>query len=50
MNLGGSLTRQSEADHPIGEGSPHISNLGRMVEVGVVGNLTHSKYRITSGS
>lgn len=32
MNLGGSLTRQSEADHPIGEGSPHISNLGRMVE------------------
>ena len=34
MNLGGSLTRQSEADHPVGEGSPHISNLGRMVEVG----------------
>lgn len=32
MNLGGSLTRQAEADHPIGEGSPHISNLGRMVE------------------
>lgn len=33
MNLGGSLTRQAEADHPIGDGSPHISNLGRMVEV-----------------
>ncbi len=36
MNLGGSLTRQSEADHPVGEGSPHISNLGRMVEVGCI--------------
>ncbi len=33
MNLGGSLTRQAEADHPVGDGSPHISNLGRMVEV-----------------
>ena len=35
MNLGGSLTRQAEADHSIGDGSPHISNLGRMVEVSI---------------
>ncbi|UYV66378.1 CAPZB, partial [Cordylochernes scorpioides] len=32
MNLGGSLTRQVESDHPVGESSPHIANIGRMVE------------------
>ncbi|GLH11923.1 F-actin-capping protein subunit beta [Gryllus bimaculatus] len=32
MNLGGSLTRQVEQDAPVGEASPHIANIGRMVE------------------
>jgi len=32
MNLGGSLTRQIEADYPVGDGSPHIVNIDRMVE------------------
>ncbi|XP_015122852.1 F-actin-capping protein subunit beta isoform X2 [Diachasma alloeum] len=32
MNLGGSLTRQVEQDWPITETSPHIANIGRMVE------------------
>ncbi|ESN95613.1 hypothetical protein HELRODRAFT_86506 [Helobdella robusta] len=32
MNLGGSLTRQAESDFNVGEASPHIANIGRMVE------------------
>ncbi|XP_037043505.1 F-actin-capping protein subunit beta [Bradysia coprophila] len=32
MNLGGSLTRQVEQDASISESSPHIANIGRMVE------------------
>lgn len=32
MNLGGSLTRQTESDAPVSESSPHIANIGRMVE------------------
>jgi len=32
MNLGGSLTRQIEQDAPVSEASPHIANIGRMVE------------------
>ncbi|XP_031369217.1 F-actin-capping protein subunit beta isoform X1 [Apis florea] len=32
MNLGGSLTRQVEQDAQISENSPHIANIGRMVE------------------
>ena len=32
MNLGGSLTRQVEQDSPVSEASPHIANIGRMVE------------------
>uniref|UniRef100_A0A336M726 F-actin-capping protein subunit beta n=1 Tax=Culicoides sonorensis TaxID=179676 RepID=A0A336M726_CULSO len=32
MNLGGSLTRQVEQDAPVAETSPHIANIGRMVE------------------
>ena len=36
MNLGGSLTRQNEMDSPVNDASPHIANIGRMVEVGRV--------------
>uniref|UniRef100_A0A3P8T7R6 F-actin-capping protein subunit beta n=1 Tax=Amphiprion percula TaxID=161767 RepID=A0A3P8T7R6_AMPPE len=32
MNLGGSLTRQMEKDETVGESSPHIANIGRLVE------------------
>lgn len=32
MNLGGSLTRQLEQDAPVSESSPHIANIGRIVE------------------
>nr|CAG4645646.1 EOG090X098Y [Lynceus sp. MCZ IZ 141354] len=32
MNLGGSLTRQIEQDVPVTESSPHIANMGRLVE------------------
>jgi len=32
MNLGGSLTRQMEQDCTLSETSPHIANIGRMVE------------------
>lgn len=32
MNLGGSLTRQVEQDAPVTDSSPHIANIGRMVE------------------
>lgn len=32
MNLGGSLTRQKEEDSNLSEASPHIANIGRMVE------------------
>ena len=33
MNLGGSLTRQTEQDSAVNDASPHIANIGRMVEV-----------------
>lgn len=33
VNLGGSLTRQAESDHTVSDSSPHIANIGRMVEV-----------------
>jgi len=33
MNLGGNLMRQLERDCPVTEGSPHIVNIGKMVEV-----------------
>ena len=36
INLGGSLTRQAESDHAVSDASPHIANIGRMVEVGHV--------------
>jgi len=32
MNLGGSLTRQIEQDASVSEASPHIANIGKMVE------------------
>lgn len=32
MNLGGSLTRQIEGDNAVSDASPHIANIGRMVE------------------
>jgi len=32
MNLGGSLTRQIEQDASVSEASPHIANIGRLVE------------------
>ena len=32
MNLGGSLTRQVEQDASVSEASPHIANIGRLVE------------------
>lgn len=32
MNLGGSLTRQIEHDSNVNDASPHIANIGRMVE------------------
>lgn len=33
MNLGGSLTRQVEQDATVSDASPHIVNIGKMVEV-----------------
>jgi len=32
MNLGGSLTRQTEMDNSVSESNPHIINIGRMIE------------------
>nr|P86209.1 RecName: Full=F-actin-capping protein subunit beta; AltName: Full=CapZ beta [Mesocricetus auratus] len=32
MNLGGSLTRQMEKDETVSDCSPHIANIGRLVE------------------
>jgi len=32
MNLGGSLTRQLEADHPLNDTNTHLSNMGKMIE------------------
>nr|CAD7258900.1 unnamed protein product [Timema shepardi]CAD7571743.1 unnamed protein product [Timema californicum] len=32
MNLGGSLTRQTESDASVSDASPHIANIGRLVE------------------
>ncbi|KAF3689855.1 F-actin-capping protein subunit beta CapZ beta [Channa argus] len=39
MNLGGSLTRQMEKDETVGESSPHIANIGRLVEVSIVPSI-----------
>ena len=39
MNLGGSLTRQAESDHNVSDASPHIANIGQMVEVCLSINL-----------
>lgn len=36
MNLGGSLTRQNEQDYAVNDATPHIANIGRMVEVGTL--------------
>ena len=33
MNLGGSLTRQAEKDCAVNDSSPHIANIGKMIEV-----------------
>ena len=33
MNLGGSITRQAESDSSVSDSSPHIANIGRMIEV-----------------
>jgi len=32
INLAGSLTRQDEKDYPVSDASPHVSNIGKMVE------------------
>merc|ERR1711881_259751 len=32
MNLGGSLTRQNEQDASVSDSSPHIANIGKLVE------------------
>jgi len=32
VNLAGSLTRQSDAEYPVSDASPHVCNIGRMVE------------------
>lgn len=32
MNLGGSLTRQTEMDNAVNDSNPHIINIGRMIE------------------
>jgi len=32
MNLGGSLTRQNEQDASVSDSSPHIANIGKMIE------------------
>uniref|UniRef100_A0A1A9ZYR2 F-actin-capping protein subunit beta n=1 Tax=Glossina pallidipes TaxID=7398 RepID=A0A1A9ZYR2_GLOPL len=40
MNLGGSLTRQTEQDANVSESSPHIANIGRMSMVYVALNST----------
>ena len=39
MNLGGSLTRQIENDASVNEATPHIVNIGRMVEVSSILNF-----------
>jgi capping protein beta len=35
MNLGGSLTRQTEQDCVVNEQNPHLSNIGKMIEVAI---------------
>lgn len=37
MKLGGSLTRQAEQDFTVSDTSPHVANIGHMVEVSVGG-------------
>lgn len=32
LNLGGSLTRQNESESPVNESSPHLVNIGKLVE------------------
>lgn len=43
MNLGGSLTRQIESDSIVSETSPHIANIGKMVEVRQIINLINDQ-------
>ena len=33
MKLGGSLTRQKEEDMTVSDASPHVANIGGMIEV-----------------
>ena len=42
MNLGGSLTRQIEADNLVTDSSSHIVNIGRMVEVCYYTSFTYN--------
>lgn len=32
VSLSGSMTRQTEQDHPVQDGTSHVQNVGRMVE------------------
>lgn len=45
MNLGGSLTRQVEQDAQVSEASPHIANIGRLVE-DMENKIRHTLYEI----
>ena len=40
MKLGGSLTRQKEEDMTVSDASPHVANIGSMVEVGKLAALS----------
>ena len=46
MNLGGSLTRQTEHDSSVSDASPHIVNIGKMVEVSSI-NTFHIYFHAT---
>uniref|UniRef100_A0A0L8HAV5 F-actin-capping protein subunit beta n=1 Tax=Octopus bimaculoides TaxID=37653 RepID=A0A0L8HAV5_OCTBM len=53
MNLGGSLTRQIELDTSVSESSPHIVNIGKMIEHGREGGRNRSgsdKENVINGS
>ena len=42
MNLGGSLTRQIEQDNPVSDSSPHIANIGKIIAIRRLINLTET--------
>ena len=42
MKLGGSLTRQKEEDMTVSDASPHVANIGSMVEVSLLDSLLGS--------